>query len=270
MQKKLIIILPLAVCIVALGVRNHALGVALAAKEAALAAKEAELAAVQMTAGDTNERTNVPQQVPTGQADDAHGEGEDDIAGEENIEQEVETRVQQRLEAIQREREQEREARRREWENMTDEERDEKRREFQSRMVEFSTKKLDEFVEKTGLDEGQRLAFEDELGALDARMREIVQDFADYVEEGGNFGFEEQLLMVSESSAALLDAYAGLDDVLPEGWREKDCDFNVMFGIGPDAINPLMDALRKKGGADAWIRAWNDGNTASATPEARS
>lgn len=169
--------------------------------------------------------------------------GTDDKAFEEAVEK----RVEERLDDERRKRHAEREARRKEWENMTDEQFEAKRREFQERMQERTSELLAAFVEKNELNEEQCVALENSLAQLDTRIRDIAADFAAYLDAGGDFNFETQMRLFSETSTAIVDTYDNIDPALPENWREKDAGFNFLMGIGMDAINPLMDALRRKG-----------------------
>lgn len=165
----------------------------------------------------------------------------------EDFDKAVEKRVSERMETMRREREEQREAWRRERENETPEQREARRKEFQERMQEHSAAQIRSFIEKAGLDEAQSAAFEGELAALDERVREIANVFAEDIGNGAKFDFETQAQLIYNMSAAVMDAYAGLDEVLPGGWRERDEEFNVLFGIGADAMNPLFDTLRQSG-----------------------
>ena len=242
-MKKSIPYILVAVCAIALGavcVKNHALRANLAKTEAELAelrnAPAVVVAPTQALKPERQPRAIQPKPAPSAPETDGPA-----------LEKVVEERVEKRLEEIRREREAEREARRREWENMTDEQRAARRSEFQARMQEHASARLTEFIEKAELDENQCLALADELDLLDSRVREIAESFAADINAGAPFSFETQMQLLNNVSAAVIDAYSGLDESLPEGWREKDGEFNVMFGIGPDAINPLMDAMHKKG-----------------------
>ena len=136
---------------------------------------------------------------------------------------------------------------RREWENATEEEREAHRREFRERMQAHANKQIADFEEKLSLDPEQCSAFEMELEAFDTRVREIGERFAVMVDGGVKFGVEMQARIMNEMSAAMLDAYDGLGEVLPEGWRENGGEFNVMFGISPGSLAPLFDALGRNG-----------------------
>jgi len=166
----------------------------------------------------------------------------------EDFDKAVEKRVAERMETMRKEREEQREAWRRERENETPEQREARRREFQERIQEHSAAQIRSFIEKAGLDEAQSAAFEGELAALDERVREIAGVFAEDIGNGAKFDFETQAQLIYNMSAAVIDTYAGLDEVLPEGWRERDEEFNVLFGIGADAMNPLFDTLMQNGG----------------------
>jgi hypothetical protein len=167
----------------------------------------------------------------------------DEAEFDKAVEERVEERVKERDEA----RRAEREARRRAWENETDEQREARRQEFQARMKEHAAQRLAEFAEKAALDETQQTALEGELQHLSLRVREIADGFAAALDEGAPFGFETQMQMVNEISTAVLDAYAGLDASLPEGWREHD-DGVIMFWVGPDAGEAFGRAMRRPGG----------------------
>ena len=166
---------------------------------------------------------------------------------DQSFEKAVEKRVKEKLEEERRAREEEREAKRKEWENMTDEQFEAKRQEFQERMQEHTSKFLEAFVEKAQLNEEQCVALENSLAMLDSRIRDISGDFAAYLDEGGEFNFETQMRLFSEATTAIVDTYDSLDPALPENWRDNDAGFNVLMGIGMDAMNPLMDSLRRKG-----------------------
>ena len=56
------------------------------------------------------------------------------------------------------------------------------------------------------------------------------------------------MYMLNEMSAAVLDAYAGLDESLPEGWRERDEGFALLLGISPEAGEALFRVMRRSGG----------------------
>lgn len=168
-------------------------------------------------------------------------------ADREAFEKAVEERAAARAEEIEKERRDEREARRREWENASEEEREAHRREFQARMQEHATAQITEFETKAGLDVEQCSAFEMELEAFDARVREIAERFSVMVDGGVPFGFEMQARILNEMSAAAIDAYAGIGEVLPEGARENGGEFNMMFGLSPSSLNPLFDAMRRSG-----------------------
>ena len=160
----------------------------------------------------------------------------------------VEERVAEREKEREEERQAEREARRRAWENETDEQREARRQEFQTRMKEHAAQRVAEFAEKAQLDETQKAALDGELQQLGSRVREIADGFAAAVEEGASFGFETQMQLLNEMSAAVLDAYAGLDESLPEGWRDHDDGFVIMLGIGPEAGESIFRAMRRSGG----------------------
>ena len=166
----------------------------------------------------------------------------------EKFDKAVEARVEERIAAREAERAAEREARRRAWENETEEQRAARRQEFQARMREYAGERIAEFVEKTGLDEAQQAAFQGEMEILDARVREIADTFTGALEEGVPAGFETQMHLLNEMSAAVLDAYAGLDESLPEGWRERDEGFALLLGISPEAGEALFRAMRRSGG----------------------
>lgn len=160
----------------------------------------------------------------------------------------VEDRVAQREAEREERRAAEREERRRAWENETEEQREARRKEFQARAKEFADARLTAFTTEAGLDETQQSALHSELQALDSRVREIADGFATAVEDGAPFGFETQMQLLNEMSAAILDTYAGLDESLPEGWREHDDGFLIMLGISPDAGESLFRAFRHGGG----------------------
>lgn len=168
-------------------------------------------------------------------------------ADREAFDKAVEERAAARVEEIEKERRDEREARRREWENATEEEREAHRREFQARMQEHATAQISEFETKAGLDVEQCAAFEMELESFDSRVREIAERFAVMVDGGVPFGFEMQTRIMNEMSAAVLDAYDGIAEVLPDGAREKGGEFNMMFGVSPSSLNSLFDAMRRSG-----------------------
>lgn len=168
-------------------------------------------------------------------------------ADREAFEKAVEERAAARVEELERERRDEREARRREWENATEEEREAHRREFQARMQEHATAQITEFETRAGLDVEQCAAFEMELESFDSRIREIAERFAVMVDGGVPFGFEMQTRIMNEMSAAVLDAYDGIAEVLPDGAREKGGEFNMMFGVSPSSLNSLFDAMRRSG-----------------------
>ena len=63
--------------------------------------------------------------------------------------------------------------------------------------------------------------------------------------------FEMQVRMMNEMSEAALDAYDGLDEVLPEGWRKSGGSFNMLFGMSPTSLEPVFDAMRRTGGPAA-------------------
>lgn len=163
------------------------------------------------------------------------------------LEKTIEERAKARADAIDRERREEHEARRREWENASEEEREERRKEFQARMKEHFAAQLADFVEKTGLDDTQCASLEFELDALNGRVREIAEEFAAAIDDGVPLDFELQMQMLHEFSEATLEAYAGFDETLPEDWRERGKGFNMMFGVSPDSMNPLFDAIRRSG-----------------------
>lgn len=165
----------------------------------------------------------------------------------EAFEKAVEERAAARAKEIEDQQRNEREAHRREWENATEEEREEYRRQFRERMQAHSAAQISEFETKAGLDDNQCAAFEMELEAFDNRVREIAERFAVMIDGGVAPGFEMQARIMNEMSAAAVDAYAGINDALPEGWREKGGDFNMIFGMSPVSMSPLFDAMRRAG-----------------------
>lgn len=230
------------VAVAALAFQNRSLRASLARAEARLAAGGAGApppSAETVPAAAAAEVEATPKGVPT-QAPSAGVDGE-------AFEKAVEERAAARAEEIARARRDEREARRREWENATEEEREEHRRQFQTRMQEHATAQITEFETKTGLDVEQCSAFEMELEAFDAKVRAISERFAVMIDGGVPAGFEMQARIMNEMSTAALDAYAGINEVLPEGWREKGGDFNMLFGMSPSSMNPLFDAMRRAG-----------------------
>ena len=228
----------LAVATAALAVRNSALVAELAEVRETLAARESELEKA-------SKQPPAPKARPIRVVERREVEPAPiDVAA---FDKAVEERAEALVEERRQQREAEREERRRAWEGGTEEEREARRREFQDRMREHAEARLTEFVEKVGLDDQQLAAVETELGNLDSRVREIVGSFAAAVDKGGKFDFESQMQLLNNMSAAVLDAYTGLDEALPKGWRDRDEEFNVMLGIGPDAFNPLVNSLRKSG-----------------------
>lgn len=157
----------------------------------------------------------------------------------------LEKAVQERMEAMRRNREAERERWRRERENETEEQREERRKAFQQRMQEHAAERLAEFAQKTGLNETQGAALETVLTDLDGRVREVADSWAATIRETGSFGPEARLQFLNDMSALATDAYAGLDEVLPEGWRDGDGELNVFQVIGPDAADSLFLAARE-------------------------
>ena len=235
----IIVLIVLAVATAALAVRNRSLGAELAEARAALAA------ARESAPGKAPPRPRAPKAAPgrtvvPGKAEAAPVDGA-------AFDRAVEERAAALVEEERQRRDAERAERRRAWESETEEQREARRREFQERMREQASARLGEFAEKAGLDDRQCDALESELGLLDARVREIAGSFAEAVGEGAKFDFEAQMQLLNSMSAAVLDAYAGLDEKLPAGWRERDEGFNVMLGIGPDAFNPLFETLRRSG-----------------------
>ena len=165
----------------------------------------------------------------------------------EAFEKAVEERAVARAKEMEDQQRNEREAHRREWENATEEEREEHRKQFRERMQAHSAAQISEFETKVGLDVEQCAAFEMELETFDNRVREIAERFAVMIDGGVAPGFELQARLLNEMSAAAIDAYDGIDDALPEGWREKGGDFNMIFGMSPVSMAPLFDAMRRAG-----------------------
>lgn len=157
----------------------------------------------------------------------------------------IEKAVQARMESMRRQREQERERWRRERENETEEQREERRRAFQAHMQERATERLAEFADKTGIDEKQGEALEGVLTVFDGRVREAADAWAAVIRETGSFGPEARMQFLAEMATLAESAYAELDDVLPEGWRENDGDLNVFQVIGADAADSLFQAARE-------------------------
>ena len=157
----------------------------------------------------------------------------------------LEKAVQDRMETMRRQREEERERWRRERENETEEQREERRRAFQARMQERASERLAEFAAKTGINEAQGVALEGVLTVLDARVRETAEAWAATIRETGSFGPEARMQFLAEMASLAESAYAGLDEVLPEGWRENDGNLNVFQVIGADAADPLFQAARE-------------------------
>ncbi len=234
---------------VALAVQNRAL-------RASLARAETEVADLKAAAAEKSSRPGTPavataaapQSAPTASpaaAPDADTAERDRAS----FEKAVEERAAARADEIVRERHEEREARRREWENATDEEREARRREFQKRMQEHATAQLAKFEADAALDDTQCAAFEMELEAFDSRVKDIAERYAVMIDGGVPLDFEMQLRMMNEMSSVALDAYTGLDEVLPEGWRKAgDGSFNVMFGISPSSLEPIFDAIQRSSG----------------------
>ena len=227
----------LAVSTAVLAARNRALAAELNKAQATLAAheKEPQKPARRPSAPKAPRRVVVPRDGESASLDGAA------------FDQAVEERAAALVEEERQRREAERAERRRAWENETDEQREARRREFQERVREHASARLGEFVEKAGLDDQQCTALENELGLLDSRVREIVSSFAADIGNGAKFDFEAQMQLLNNMSAAVLETYAGLDETLPAGWRDRDDGFNVMLGIGPDAFNPLFETLRRSG-----------------------
>lgn len=226
--------------------KSRALRVDLASVKAELAAvKEAWRPLPKPQAPVVVEPTQpTPQQQPPADEPPAAVPAFDEAEFDKAVEERVAEREKERAE----ERRAEREARRRAWENETDEQREARRQEFRTRMKEHAAQRLAEFAEKAQLDEKQQTALDGELQQLGSRVRDIADGFAAAVEEGASFGFETQMQLLNEMSTAVLDAYAGLDASLPEGWREHDDGFVVMLGIGPEAGESLFRAMQRSGG----------------------
>lgn len=157
----------------------------------------------------------------------------------------LEKAVQDRMEAMRRQREEERERWRRERENETEEQREERRRAFQARMQERASERLAEFADKTGIDEKQGAALEGVLTVFDGRVREAADAWAAAIRETGSFGPEARMQFLAEMATLAETAYAELDEVMPEGWRENDGDLNVFQVIGADAADSLFQAARE-------------------------
>ncbi len=160
-------------------------------------------------------------------------------------EEAIEKAVQTRMEQMRQERNAERERRRQEWENQTPEQREARRQEFRQRMQEHATQRVAEFVEKAGLDDDQYAAFAAEVTDLDSRVREVAEAWAEAIRESGSFGAASRLQLLNDITSLALDSYAGLDETLPESWREADSDFNILQAIDPEAVSPIMEAARE-------------------------
>lgn len=232
----------------ALAVQNRALRSELARAETRAAALPSAESAPPESAASHDPAPDAPEQAAPAVAPAPEAPPAIPAAADrEAFEKAVEERAAARVEEIEKERRDEREARRREWENATEEEREAHRREFQARMQEHATAQITEFETKAGLDVEQCAAFEMELETFDARVREIAERFAVMVDGGVPFGFEMQTRIMNEMSAAVLDAYDGIAEVLPDGAREKGGEFNMMFGVSPSSLNSLFDAMRRSG-----------------------
>ena len=230
-----------------LAVQNRALRSELARAEARAAALPSAESAPPERAASHDPAPDAPEQAAPAVAPAPEASPAIPAADREAFEKAVEERAAARVEELERERRDEREARRREWENATEEEREAHRREFQARMQEHATAQITEFETKAGLDVEQCAAFEMELESFDSRVREIAERFAVMVDGGVPFGFEMQMRIMNEMSAAVLDAYDGIAEVLPDGAREKGGEFNMMFGVSPSSLNSLFDAMRRSG-----------------------
>ncbi len=225
-----------------------AAAVALAFQNRSLRAELARARAGSAEAGEVQEAAP-PAETPSASAEAETSAPQDVPAGvdREAFEKAVEERALSRAKEIEDQQRNEREARRREWENATEEEREEHRKQFRERMQAHSAAQITEFETKAGLDVDQCAAFEMELEAFDNRVREIAERFAVMIDGGVAPGFEMQAMIMKEMSAAAVDAYAGINDALPENWRERGGDFNMIFGMSPVSMSPLFDAMRRAG-----------------------
>ncbi|MBP5544895.1 MAG: hypothetical protein ILM98_12525 [Kiritimatiellae bacterium] len=228
-----------AIAFAAVAARNRALSADLEEAQAALAAFKAAPQPEKNVAVPRPASPRPPVAEPT-----PPPEPEFD---QEKFDKAVEERVAERVAERDAQREAEREERRRAWQNETEEQREARRQEFHARIKEHAAEQLAAFVEKTGLNEEQQMALEGELGLLDSRVREISEEFASALDEGVPFGFETQMQLMNNISAAVLDTFAGLDEALPEGWRESDEGFVVMMGIDPGSVDSLFRAMRRTG-----------------------
>ena len=114
-------------------------------------------------------------------------------------------------------------------------------------MQEHAAAQIADFEKKAGLDLDQCAAFELELESFDSRIREIAERYAVMVDGGMQPGFEMQARIMNEMSAAALDAYAGIGELVPGGQGGDDAGFNLMFGLSPDSLSPLFDSFRRSG-----------------------
>lgn len=162
---------------------------------------------------------------------------------EEVLEKAVADREEQRRQ----QRAADRERRRQEWENQTPEEREARQAAFRQAMQERAAERLQEFVEKTGLNETQKTAFDAVVFDLDGQIRDVATAWAEAIREGGTFGPDSRLQLIQDISSVILDSYAALDETLPENWREADGNFNILHVVGGEPFGPLFEAAQEAG-----------------------
>ena len=157
----------------------------------------------------------------------------------------IEKAIAERMEAMREERRAERERRRQEWENMSPEEREARHQEFLQRMQEDATRRLDEFAESISLDESGRQALDTEVAYFDARVRSVAEQFAAQLREAGTLTPDARLTLLRNLADVALESYEGLDEIMPETWRDDAGDFNLFQSLSPDAFSSVFDAVRE-------------------------
>lgn len=160
---------------------------------------------------------------------------------------ELEEAVTERLEHLRERRKAQLEELKEKRRNLTDEQRLAQREAFLEKMRERSTRRLQEFVSRTGLSGSEVESFESTVAAVDVSIREAAESWAQKIRQDGAFNADSRVRFIAEMSSIIGAGFTEMDATLPKGWQEKDGNVNLMEIVGPEALSSVVEALTENG-----------------------
>ena len=152
-----------------------------------------------------------------------------------------------RVAELKQEREAERERRRERNQSLSPEEREAQRDSFVTRMRERAAQRMKSFASKAGLNAEQTASFENTIASLDTSLREVAESWAQEIRSSKTFSQASKVRFISDMSGVLSAGYSQMDETLPETWKSRDGNVNLMELVGAEALAPVVEALTENG-----------------------